>query len=426
MKIKDVYVRYKLYEDPSFDEIFKEIEVENCEEEIFIVVLTGGPCAGKTTTVNKAVRTAVGISNCQIFVAREAANSLKTGNITYDNAGHDDTFQRLIVNDQLTEERNAVIAAIKYKMNHLKDNVICLFDRSIMDGQAYFDDAEHFEFILSSFELSTQAAYDRVDKVVYLKSAAVGAVHAYTTSDGTKREETPQQAAALDAKIYEAWKGHPNIVTIDNSFRFNEKLDVAISHIFSTANIKIPPYACSRFIILTPDNFMLHNFVTNEEIFWDKTLFLRQNSDDKDTYSAIRIRSGQGSTTYNFSVQHWDRVFDEETEKNSEIPTHDSIYPISEEDVVKKLLLLDSHVPCLDKEVHTFYVNEFYCELSIFECNRKYAYLKVFFDVDNATAKKHIEKFKDSFRVVREVTFERKYCEYEIARTKGSILGKAY
>ena len=70
MKIKDVYVRYKLYEDPSFDEIFKEIEVEKCEEEIFIVVLTGGPCAGKTTTVNKAVRTAVGISNCQIFVAR--------------------------------------------------------------------------------------------------------------------------------------------------------------------------------------------------------------------------------------------------------------------------------------------------------------------------------------------------------------------
>ena len=83
MKISDICKNYNLQNDPSFNAVLGN-EVLNSNDEVYIVVLTGGPCAGKTTTLNKALRQAIAIPDCEVFVAQEAANHLKNGNIKID------------------------------------------------------------------------------------------------------------------------------------------------------------------------------------------------------------------------------------------------------------------------------------------------------------------------------------------------------
>jgi thymidylate kinase len=422
MKIRDALRLYNILNDPSFT-IDPSDPNFNLDDEIYIVVLTGGPCAGKTTTMNKSLRQAIAIPHCEVFVAQEAANHLKNGNINFQSAGGDSTFQRLIITHQLEAERAAVITGIKHKYAHPEDKVIIVLDRSIMDGQAYFKKAVEFEEILKDFGLTTKAVYERSDKVIYLRSAAVGAEHAYTTSDGTKRDESIEEAAKLDQKVYKAWRKHPHFVVVDNIFRFNEKLDYAISEIFGVAGIKIPVKACRRFIIKTPNAFILHSNTSHLESFWDKSIFLKSEPANPNLYRSIRIRTGGKTITYHQSEQRWDKVKNPRTNRVTEEAVYDTTFQISESTVLESLLQIDPHINSVEKMVNTFYVNDiFYCELSVFECNQEYGYLRVFFDCNEEDIEEYIDIIRDIFVVLREVTFERKYCEYEIARTNGAVL----
>ena len=424
MKIIDAIKIYGLENDISFKGVF-DPSLLPPDAEIHIVVLTGGPCAGKTTTLNKAVRQSIAIPNCEVFVAQEAANHLKTGNMNFFSCGSDSTFQRLIIDHQETAERSTVIAAIKHKIANPTCRVLCIFDRSLMDGEAYFDDPAEYAIILKDYGFDTkEMVYARSDMVVYLRSAAIGAEHAYTTNDGsTRREETIEQAAKLDHGVYEAWKHHKNFVEVDNSFRFNEKLDFAISKIFSVAGISMPVKICRRFIVPTPNDFMLHSNTTHLETFWDKSIFIKQDPLSPDLYKSVRIRTGGNTVTYNYSEQRWAKVTNPKTNRTSEEAVYDTTFPMSESEVLSSLLDMDPHINSVEKLVRTFYIrNDFYCELSVYECNQKYGYLRVFFDCDDSQVEYYVDIIKELFKAIREVTFERKYCEYEIARSNGEVL----
>ena len=420
MKIVDAYRLYSLDKDPSFSAFYK---ISNFDKnaEIFIVVLTGGPCAGKTTTLNKALRQSIAIPNCEVFVAQEAADHIKKGNMNFVSAGCDSTFQRFIINHQLTSEQMVVITAIKHKIMHPEDRAICIFDRSIMDGEAYFKKPSEYAEILKDYGLTAKSVYERSDMVVYLRSAAIGAEHAYTTSDGTKRDESIEEAALRDTKVYKAWKKHKNFVEIDNTFRFNEKLDMAISKIFGVAGISIPVKTCRRFIIRTPDQFILHNTTSHHEVFWDKTFFLNSHGDN-DLYRSIRIRTGGRTVTYHYCEQRWGKVQHPGKHRMTEEAVYDTTFQTSDRFVLDSLMDIDPHINSIQRMVNTFYMlDDIYCELSVFECSKEYAYLRVFFDCEDEMIEDYVESIMDTFQVVREVTYERKYCEYEIARTQGEV-----
>ena len=425
MKISEICKIYNLLDNPSFSAVLNP-DVLKMEEEIFIVVLTGGPCAGKTTTLNKALRQSIAIPNCEVYIAQEAANHLKNGNVNFVSAGGDSTFQRLIIEHQLTAEESVIVSAIKHKIAHPEDRVLCIFDRSIMDGQAYFDDVNDFIEILKDYNLTPEEVYKRSDEVLYLRSAAIGAEHAYTTSDGTKRDESVEDAAKLDRNVYEAWKGHKNLIEVDNSFRFNEKLDFAISKIFEVAGIIIPVKVCRRFIIHTPNAFLLHSYTTHLETFWDKSIFMKMDPSKPNFYKSVRIRTGDTAVSYHLSEQRWEKVKNPKTKRMTEEAVYDTVNQISQDDVIKSILDMDPHINSVEKMVNTFFIcNDIYCELAVYECNQQYGYLRVFFDCADDQIPDYINTINTIFEVLREVTFERKYCEYEIARTNGTILSKA-
>lgn len=421
MKIKTAIERFELNQYSPFNKTILTPSI--LEKEIFVVVLTGGPCAGKTTCLNKARRQSLAMSNCITFVAQEAATHLKNANINFVSAGADNTFQELIIDHQLTSERDVVITAIKFVANHPQQNAICIFDRSIMDGQAYFDDPNQYLEILKEYNLDREKVYNRADMVLFLRSAAVGAEFAYTTSDGTPRDESPEMARIRDANVYNAWKDHPNFKEINNEFIFSEKMDRAISIIFNLANIKVPALSVKRFIVDMPDSFELYAFDLHIDNCFDQTFFLHYNANSPHTYYALRIRRSGNTVSYNIEEQTWDTIINPDTNLKVEAPIVEKMENISYEELSKYLMQVRTDVKPLERIVYTFNLDDtIYCELSQYSCNKAKGYLKVSFPCSKDEIPRVYEKLENRFIIRREVTYGRRYSEFKIAESEGRIL----
>lgn len=396
------------------------------EQKIFKIVLSGGPCAGKTTLLNKINRESLAVPKLKVIMAPEAATFLKNSGINYKDAGADSTFQELILRQQISSEDAAFITAQNYLLANQDHTVIILCDRGIMDGEAYFDSPSDFDVILNRYALNREICYNRYDAVIYMHSAAVGARDFYTTSDGTPRDESPEEAAKLDEKGLNAWLGiGDKLFRVTNDFDFNKKLDVAIGHIYKVANLNIPKTICRRYIVNVPEMWELNSISRHFEMAMDKTIFIRPTGKNPKMYESIRIRKSGESFYYQLNQQRWDDNIEHPvTHEKCEVAVFDGTFNLSEKEVVSKLYDIDTAVPCLDRMVYSFYLSEaVYCELNVFNCNRKRAYLKAFFDCSSENIDAHVEKsLYPFFGNINEVTYQKKYCDYEIARTGGKVL----
>ena len=422
MKIAKIIDVYRLREDSYYGDMLTKLAY-NPEDEIIIIVVTGGPCGGKTSLISLLKRRFLISKDSEAFFAQEAATCLKNDHITYFSAGEGLNFQTMILKHQLTAEASAIFAAICYKTMHSDKKVYCVFDRSIMDGQAYFKEKEDFDRVLKYSDLTTESVYERYDKVIHLVSAAVDAVFAYTTSDGTPRDEKPEDAKKLDFKVRDAWSGHPSFEIVTNTFKFDQKLSKAMSIIFSLTGTKIPVGTCKRFIIPIPSIYELQSRAMHLQIFMDKTLFLLPKITSPNTLRSIRIRKSGESVSYHLNEQLWDYVPNPDSNSPSEEAVYDVTSDLTKDDAINSILEIDCHLHPLERVVYTFYLTDtIFCELSTFQCNGQYAYLKVTFE---GTKEQFVEDYKilrRFFADSREVTFERRFSEYYIAETNGKCL----
>ena len=182
------------------------------------VAITGGPCAGKTTAMEKIVQefTERGF---KVFVVNEAATDLITGGIRPfgDNPIPLMDFQRCVLEQQMAKEKLYEKVAAS-----CQQDTIILCDRGVLDNRAYITNQE-FQGLLREYDLNEMEIMNSYDMVFHLVTAADGAVEAYTTANNAARTETPEQARIADLKTRNAWVGHPHLRVIDNSTPFKEK-----------------------------------------------------------------------------------------------------------------------------------------------------------------------------------------------------------
>lgn len=388
------------------------------KKRVFTIAVTGGPCAGKTTLLDKIRREASAIPNVKVFFAKEAATVVKHSGISFMDAGGDSTFQELIIAEQLTAESRAFMVANKYAESHPDEKAVIICDRGIMDGEAYFDSPSDFAKILLKSALTKEIVYDRYDAVVCMRSAAIGAREFYTTMDGTPRDETPDQAAILDNKVCAAWRNHKCYVEVDNSFNFYEKLDRAMAKIFSVADIELPKEVCKRYVVEMPSMFDINLKSSCMSLSTDQIFFLKEN--EPNAFSSLKIRRAGKSATYYLSNQRWEKVKHPETGELVETAVVDTVYCIPEKEFVHSLGEIDSSLKVMEKVTYSFYLgSSVHCELDMFACNNTRAYLSAFLDVDTPENRMLIEKL---FKIVREVTYNKDYSDHEIARSEGRIL----
>lgn len=195
--------------------------------EIYRIVLTGGPCAGKTTAIHKLKEHFS--DKYSVLCVPESSTELMSGGVLPSNFKKTIDYMTCQTELQLLKESIYEKAAQELLLIRSKD-VIILYDRGIMDIKAYMND-DDFNVMLSRVKISPDDILSRYKSVFHLVSTAVEAPELYTSSNNEIRKETVNEAAVIDKKTYDAWQEHKDLVLIEGKNGFDQKLRSLISEI---------------------------------------------------------------------------------------------------------------------------------------------------------------------------------------------------
>ena len=211
------------------------------------IVITGGPCAGKSTAMSW-IQNAFSEKGYTVLFVPETATELISGGVAPWTCGDNLSYQKCQMRLQLHKE--AVFEQAAKTMKTGKVLIVC--DRGTLDNKAYMSDLE-FSQVMESVHTNEVALRDGYDGVFHLVTAAKGAAAFYTTANNQARTETPEQAAALDDKIIAAWTGHPHLRVIDNATDFEAKMKRLIVEIASFLGEPEPLEIERKYLIEYPD-----------------------------------------------------------------------------------------------------------------------------------------------------------------------------
>ncbi len=186
------------------------------------VVITGGPCSGKTTAM-KRVFEELKDTGYQILIMPETATQLIGGGIAPWTCRNMESYQKWQMIMQMEKEKVYAGAAEEISEVNQKP-ILIIYDRGMLDNKAYMSQ-EAFTKNMEALGVDEDESLSWYDIVFHLETAAKGAVEAYTCDNNSARTETAEEAIQLDNRSLMAWKDHPNRVIIDNSTGFEEKMD---------------------------------------------------------------------------------------------------------------------------------------------------------------------------------------------------------
>ena len=217
------------------------------------IVITGGPCAGKSTAMSW-VQNAFTERGYTVLFVPETATELITGGVAPWTCGTNAEYQKCQLKLQLEKEK--IFEQAARSMAESKVLIVC--DRGALDNRAYMNDIEFAEALqfLSSNEVELR---DNYDAVFHLVTAAKGAEEFYTTANNSARTETVEEAAALDDKLISAWTGHPHLRVIDNTSSFEDKMKKLVAEIASFLGEPEPYEIERKYLIEYPDLRWLEN-----------------------------------------------------------------------------------------------------------------------------------------------------------------------
>ena len=220
---------------------------EERKMEISKIVITGGPCAGKSTAMSWVQNAFTQMGYTVLFVP-ETATELITGGVAPWTCSTNVEFQKCQIKLQIEKEKIFEQAA----QTMMPNKVLIVCDRGTLDNKAYMDDIEFVEAVryIGSNEVELR---DNYDAVFHLVTAAKGAEQFYTTANNSARTETVEEAAALDDKIIFAWTGHPHLRVIDNTSSFEDKMKNLIGEIASFLGEPEPYEIERKYLIEYPD-----------------------------------------------------------------------------------------------------------------------------------------------------------------------------
>ena len=177
------------------------------------VVLTGGPGGGKTTAAD-LFRREIGD---RAVIVPEAATILFQGGFP---RSHDPEAARHAQRTIFHVQRNLEeVQAALYPGRTL------LCDRGTIDGAAYWPggDGEYFTAVGTTLETELL----RYDAVIFFETAAVGG--ASIEGGNPIRNESLDEAVALDTKLRKLWAQHPRFILVPHNPSFFKKISFGLA-----------------------------------------------------------------------------------------------------------------------------------------------------------------------------------------------------
>jgi predicted ATPase len=173
------------------------------------LVLTGGPCAGKSTIAEVLGRA---FSDKVIVVPESASVLFRGGFPRWPEESARAALQSAIYHVQV---------AVENAYDGHYSGALSVFDRGTIDGAAYWPEGpEAFFRAMGTTEARELARYDRV---IFLESADQSDYERHRKKNPV-RNENWEQAHALDTMTRQIWARHPNIAFVKNQSSFVDKV----------------------------------------------------------------------------------------------------------------------------------------------------------------------------------------------------------
>lgn len=374
----------------SVDDLIKSMEENNVE--ISKIVITGGPCAGKTTAMTW-IQKEFEKRNYRVLFITETATELISGGVAPWTCGSNLDYQKCQVSMQKFKEEIFEKAALTMD----RDKVLIVCDRGVLDNKAYMNQ-EEFNAVMNALETNEVTERDQYDAVFHMVTAAKGAMEAYTTANNEARTEAPEEAAALDEKLIAAWTGHPHLRIIDNSTSFEEKLQRVVAEIAAFLGEPEPMEIERKYLIRYPDLMMLDDMPNCDKVEMIQT-YLKTRSDGTE----VRIRQRGTGGNYVCYKTEKRRVSDTtRIEIDRRIDLKEYISLLSEADPVRRPIHKTRY--CLTD-------NNRYYEIDIYPAWKNQAILEI--ELKNEDEEVVLPEY---IKVIREVTGDGAYSNYEMAK----------
>ena len=357
------------------------------------IVITGGPCGGKSTAMSRIMKELSKLGYTVLFIP-ETASELINGGVSPVTCAANVDFHKCLFELQMTKEKVFLRAA--EGMAGEKCLIVC--DRGALDNKAYMT-GEEFAEVLDHVGMNEVKLRDNYDAVFHLVTAARGAESFYTLANNQARSETPEQARQVDERLIAAWTGHPHLRVIDNSTDFEGKMQRLIAEIASFLGEPEPLEIERKFLIEYPDTAMLEALPNCSRIEIIQTYL---KSDD-DSEVRVRQRGADGNFVYYLTSKK--TLTDM---KRVEIERR-----LTQEEYLSLFLDADTTRRQIRKTRYCLSENDLYYEIDVYPFWQDKAIAEIELSDENAEI-----TFPDLIKVIKEVTDDPNYKNAALAKIR--------
>lgn len=364
-------------------------------KKIWHLVLTGGPCAGKTTAINTIEKKLTQKGYTVLIVPETATELIINGVRPYGNCLSALDFQRILYSKQLSKE------ALYERIANLipSDKIVILYDRGMLDNKSYVSN-EEFNMLLEELNLNETIVRDKYDAVFHLVTAAFGAEEFYTLENNTARTETIEEARTLDAQCIKNWTGHSHLRIIDNTTDFDKKIHRLMAEIYAIIGDPIPIEIERKYLIEKPKIEDLSNNVHINLVDIVQTYL---GPDKNGNERRVRKRGTNGDYTYYVATKKQiDNI--KRIEIENKISENEYLVLMSETD--------DSSNTIYKKRICFVYKSQYF-EIDLYDFSNDKAILEI-----ELTNENNIVELPSFIKVIKEVTDDQNYWNYSLAKSK--------
>ncbi len=256
------------------------------------IVLTGGPCAGKSTAIAVA-RQYLEDRGMKVVVASETATELITSGFSPTHGWRDSIrFQSYLLRFLLSKED---LYAEMLRAQETSKPLVVLCDRGALDAVAYVGKSM-FVHVARLQHTTIPQLLEMYSAVIHMVTAADGAEAFYITENNSARFETPAQARALDARTLNAWAGHQHLTIVNNATNFDRKVVRVLTALTRTLHMPTPLEKERKFQFLNWNESFLPVDAVKIEIV---QTYLKKGESGEER--RVRMRTLDGSYSYYYT-----------------------------------------------------------------------------------------------------------------------------
>ncbi len=362
------------------------------------IVLTGGPCGGKSDALN-LIDEYFSKRGYRVLSIPETATELITNGTTPISCKTNYDFQRMIFRLQKFKEQ--LIEENAKEMD--VDKVLIVCDRGILDNKAYMTDLE-FKKLLNEFNTNEVVERDSYDAVFQLVSAAKGKEEFYTLKNNKARKNKICEARELDDKMIASWTGHPHFRVIDSCTDFDKKLNNLLKEIATFLGEPEPFEIERKFIISIPNIKKLEKMPNCTKLDITQTYLKSKDGVER----RLRARGIDGNYMYYLNEK---KSLEELRDTKKALKRIETRCKLEPNEYIRLLMEADPNLRVIHKTRYCLTENNKYFEIDIYPEWDKQAIMEIELSDENEEI-----KMPDYINIIKEVTDDEKYKNYQMAR----------